>query len=84
MMATQKTSGVSPFIIRLIPGVVFLLEGVQKFLYADTLGVGRFTTLGIQPASFWAPFTGVVEITCGLLLLLGLLTRLATLRSMAY
>jgi uncharacterized membrane protein YphA (DoxX/SURF4 family) len=74
----QQPSAISLLIIRLIPGMTFLLEGVQKFLYADTLGVNRFITTGIPHASFWAPFTGVVEIACGLLLLFGLFTRLAT------
>ena len=65
-------------IIRLIPGIIFLLEGIQKFLYPDELGVGRFITIGIPHAQFWAPFVGVVEIVFGILLIIGLFTRLAT------
>lgn len=64
-------------IIRLIPGITFLLEGVQKFLYADTLGVGRFIDIGIPYATFWGPFVGVVEIVFGFLLIIGLFTRIA-------
>jgi uncharacterized membrane protein YphA (DoxX/SURF4 family) len=65
-------------LIRLIPGIVFFLEGIQKFLYASTLGVGRFEQIGIPHAGFWAPFVGVVEIVCGLFITIGLFTRLAT------
>lgn len=64
-------------LIRLLVGAVFLSEGIQKFLYPATLGVGRFIKLGIPIPHVAAPFVGGVEILCGLLVLLGLLTRLA-------
>jgi putative oxidoreductase len=65
-------------LIRLAVGAVFLAEGIQKFLFPDALGVGRFTKIGIPAPQVMAPFVGVFEIGCGALLLLGLLTRLAT------
>jgi uncharacterized membrane protein YphA (DoxX/SURF4 family) len=58
-------------------GGVFLSEGIQKFLFPDALGVGRFVKIGIPYPEIMAPFVGVLEIGCGALLLLGLLTRLA-------
>jgi uncharacterized membrane protein YphA (DoxX/SURF4 family) len=64
-------------LIRLLVGVVFLSEGVQKFLFPVTLGVGRFLKIGIPAPHFFAPFVGVVEIVCGMLLIIGLFTRLA-------
>jgi len=64
-------------LVRLLVGGVFLSEGVQKFICPDALGVGRFLKIGIPAASVMAPFVGVVEIVCGLLLVIGLLTRLA-------
>jgi len=64
-------------LIRLMVGAVFLSEGIQKFLYPDVLGVGRFVKIGIIFPEFTAPFMGVFEISCGTALLLGLLTRLA-------
>src|SRR3954468_12994456 len=64
-------------LVRLIVGAVFLSEGNQKFLYPDALGVGRFTKIGIPAPEVMAPFVGVCEITCGVLFLLGLLTRFA-------
>ena len=33
---------VSLILIRIIVGSVFLTEGIQKFLFTDALGVGRF------------------------------------------
>jgi putative oxidoreductase len=65
-------------LVRLIVGGVFLSEGIQKFLYPDALGVGRFAKIGIPAPEVMAPFVAVFEISCGSLLLLGLFTRLAT------
>ncbi|MGY2063298.1 DoxX family protein, partial [Nocardia gipuzkoensis] len=63
--------------IRLAVGFVFLSEGVQKFLYQDKLGPGRFDKIGIPAATLFADLDGIVEILCGTLIILGLLTRLA-------
>jgi len=64
-------------LIRLLVGGVFLSEGIQKFLFPEALGVGRFIKIGIPAPQFFAPFVGVVEILCGALLIIGLVTRLA-------
>jgi uncharacterized membrane protein YphA (DoxX/SURF4 family) len=64
-------------LIRLVVGAVFLSEGIQKFLFPADLGVGRFAKIGIPSPEMMAPFVGLVEIICGALILLGLLTRLA-------
>ena len=63
--------------IRLLVGAVFLSEGIQKFLFPNDLGVGRFVKIGIPAPQVMAPFVGVVEIVCGALIILGLLTRFA-------
>lgn len=63
--------------IRLLVGLVFLSEGIQKFMYPDQLGPGRFERIGIPAATFFADLDGVVEIVCGTLVRLGLLTRVA-------
>jgi putative oxidoreductase len=65
-------------LIRVLVGWVFLSEGIQKFLFPDALGVGRFVKIGIPWPQVMAPFVGVVEIVCGSLLLIGFITRLAT------
>ncbi len=65
-------------LIRVLVGWVFLSEGIQKFLFPDSLGVGRFVKIGIPWPQVMAPFVGVIEIVCGALLLIGMITRLAT------
>jgi putative oxidoreductase len=64
-------------LIRVLVAFVFLSEGIQKFLFSDSLGVGRFIKIGIPLPEMAAPFVGVVEIVCGGCILLGLFTRLA-------
>ena len=64
-------------LIRLLVGGVFLSEGIQKFLFPDALGVGRFIKIGIPAPHLMAPFVGAVEVICGAMLIVGLLTRLA-------
>jgi uncharacterized membrane protein YphA (DoxX/SURF4 family) len=64
-------------LVRAIVGAVFVSEGIQKFLFADALGVGRFAKIGIPWPGFTAPFVGGVEIVCGALVGVGLLTRAA-------
>jgi uncharacterized membrane protein YphA (DoxX/SURF4 family) len=58
-------------------GAVFLWEGILKFVYANQ-GVGRFTKLGLPFPVFTANFVGGLEIVGGLMLILGLGTRLIT------
>ena len=67
----------SVILVRLLVGWVFFSEGVQKFLFPAALGVGRFEKIGIPAPYFFAPFVGTVEIVCGLMVIMGLLTRLA-------
>jgi uncharacterized membrane protein YphA (DoxX/SURF4 family) len=55
-------------------GGVFLWEGVLKFVYQNQ-GVGRFTKIGIPFPELSADFVGGLEITGGILLILGLFTR---------
>jgi uncharacterized membrane protein YphA (DoxX/SURF4 family) len=64
-------------VVRVLVGVVFLSEGIQKFLYPTALGIGRFAQIGIPIPQVSAPFVGIVEIVCGTLLVIGFLTRLA-------
>jgi putative oxidoreductase len=73
----QTDNARTTIIIRLMVGVVFLSEGIQKFLYADKLGAGRFAKIGLPNPVFLGPFVGSFEIVCGTLVLIGLFTRLA-------
>ena len=76
MVATCRCT-IVVILVRLMVGWVFMSEGIQKFLFPAALGVGRFEKIGIPSPHFFAPFVGVVETVCGLLLIVGLLTRLA-------
>jgi putative oxidoreductase len=37
-------------LIRIIVGLIFLSEGIQKFLFPDLLGPGRFEKIGVVAA----------------------------------
>jgi len=65
-------------LIRLMVGAVFLSEGIQKFLFPNELGAGRFEKIGLPSPEFLGSFVGSFEIICGILLLIGLFTRLAS------
>jgi uncharacterized membrane protein YphA (DoxX/SURF4 family) len=65
---------VSVFLIRLMAGSVFFWEGIMKFVFVNQ-GVGRFTKLGIPFPELTAHFVGILEITGGLMLVCGFLTR---------
>jgi putative oxidoreductase len=65
-------------LVRILVGAVFLEEGIQKFLFPDLLGAGRFARIGIPAPEVMGPFVGAVEVVCGTLVLLGCLTRLAS------
>jgi len=81
MQASRLVGSTAPpatVLIRLMVGWVFMSEGIQKFLFPVALGVGRFAKIGIPAPEFFGPFVGVVEIVCGGLLIVGLLTRLAS------
>ncbi|WP_307209253.1 DoxX family protein [Chryseobacterium lathyri] len=72
-----RTKPLPLFILRLITGLIFLSEGLQKFINSESVGTGRFAKIGFQNPEFWASAVGVVEIVCGILLLLGFISRLA-------
>lgn len=63
---------------RLIVGLVFLSEGIQKFIFPELLGPGRFVKIGFTDPAFWAYFTGMFEVLCSVLVLFGLLIRIAS------
>jgi uncharacterized membrane protein YphA (DoxX/SURF4 family) len=72
-----RTSGWS-ILVRLLVGlVVFFPEGIQKLVFPEILGAGRFAHIGIPLPELMGPFVGVVETICGALIILGLFTRLA-------
>jgi uncharacterized membrane protein YphA (DoxX/SURF4 family) len=72
--ASNKTT----ILIRLMVGAVFLSEGIQKFFFPALQGAGRFEKIGLPSPEFLGNFVGAFEILCGTFILLGLLTRLAS------
>ncbi len=74
----QTDAPAATWIVRWLAGWVFLLEGIKKFLFVTQWGAGRFTRIGIPHPQFFGPFVGCVEIVCGFLLLIGLLSRFAS------
>lgn len=59
-------------LIRIIVGLVFLTEGILKFMYPGELGAGRFAHIGLPWPHYLAPFVGAVEIAGGAALILNL------------
>jgi putative oxidoreductase len=74
----QTDHSKTTIIIRLIVGAVFLSEGIQKFLFPAIRGAGRFEKIGLPSPEFLGSFVGGFEILCGVLILIGLVTRLAS------
>ncbi len=67
----------SALLIRLSVGLIFFTQGILKFTDPHW-GVLRFTKIGFPYPDFTAHFVGTFEILCGFLVLIGLLTRLAS------
>ena len=63
---------------RIITGLIFISEGIQKYVIVTMLGPAYFKEIGFGHPMFWSYFTGTFEILCGTLILIGLLTRLAS------
>jgi putative oxidoreductase len=67
----------SIFFVRLAVGLIFFTQGILKFTDPH-LGVERFARIGFPEPYFTARFVGTFEILCGLLVLVGLRTRAAS------
>ena len=64
-------------LIRLAAGLIFLTQGILKYI-DPKMGVVRFTRIGFPHPYLTACFVGTFEIVCGFLVLLGLWTRVAS------
>ncbi len=74
---TKTTNDKFIILIRLLVGIVFLSEGIQKFVFPETRGAGRFEDIGLPLVEFLGYFVGSFEVICGILVLLGAYTRIA-------
>ncbi len=72
-----KSENLPILLIRITVGLIFLTEGIQKFIFPELLGPGRFTKIGFDHPEFWAYFTACFEIACSILIILGAFTRYA-------
>lgn len=71
---TYRYYEVSLFILRIILGIIFLAHGIQKISNFDEI-IKFFESMGLP--GFLPYFAATVETGGGILLILGLLTRLA-------
>lgn len=74
---STSASGWTILVRLLVGAVVFIPEGLQKLMFPDILGAGRFARIGIPFPDVMGPLVGIVELVCGVLILIGLFTRFA-------
>ena len=67
----------SVLMVRIAVGLIFLTQGILKYIDPN-MGVVRFTRIGFPHPYFTAHFVGAFEVVCGILILLGLWTRLGS------
>jgi putative oxidoreductase len=76
-LARSSAAPRSVALIRLAVGLIFSTQGILKYIDPH-MGVMRFARIGFAAPNFTAHFVGAFEIVCGLLVLVGLFTRLAS------
>ncbi len=76
------TEGRAQLFIRLAVGLIFATQGLLKFIDPH-LGALRFARIGFPWPEFTARFVGTFEVGCGVLVLVGLWTRIACLPLLA-
>ncbi len=76
-VVTRKTGLRSVLLVRIAVGLIFLTQGILKYIDPN-MGVVRFTRIGFPHPYFTAHLVGTFEVLCGLLVLIGLWTRLAS------
>lgn len=64
---------------RIVVGLVFLSEGIQKLLFPESVGAARFESIGFANPEFLASFVASFEIVCGVSVLIGLSVRISAL-----
>jgi uncharacterized membrane protein YphA (DoxX/SURF4 family) len=71
-METEERRDISMILIRVVVGLVFLLEGSLKFLRPEELGAGRFEAISLPFPHYLAPLVGGIEIGAGAAILLNI------------
>jgi putative oxidoreductase len=78
MAAQDKLKALAGTIfIRIAVGLIFFTQGILKYVDPN-MGVNRFTGIGFPHPAFTAHFAGAFEIVCGLSVLIGIFTRIAS------
>jgi putative oxidoreductase len=67
----------APLVLRVIVGGLFLWHGIDKFDAGISMIEDMFTMWGVPAPGLTAPLTAAVEIVAGVMLIVGLGTRLA-------
>lgn len=75
---TKTSPNHTTILVRLMVGAVFLSEGIQKFLFPGLRGAGRFEKIGLPQPNLLGTLVGSFEIVCGTLVLIGFMTRVAS------
>ncbi|MEV7799873.1 DoxX family protein [Microbacterium foliorum] len=76
--APSAAASLGLLVLRVVVGAVFAAHGAQKiFEYTIPGTIGSFAGMGVPMPEIAAPFVAFVELMGGILLVLGLFTRLA-------
>ena len=79
-VTTNRRIDAGLLILRLVVGGLFIAHGAQKIFVFGLAGVSSgFAHMGIPMAGVTAPFIALLELLAGVALVVGLLTRLASL-----
>jgi putative oxidoreductase len=76
LAVSQRLSWLPPLLARVSVGLVFVSTGWGKLQNLERV-IEFFRSLGIPAPEYLAPFVAVTELSCGILLVLGLATRFA-------
>jgi putative oxidoreductase len=77
---SSHSTDLALLLLRVVIGVVFIAHGWQKLFVFGPSGVaGAFTSMGVPFPSITGPAIGVIELLAGAAIIIGLLTRLASL-----
>jgi putative oxidoreductase len=76
LSVSQRLTWLPPLLARMSVGLVFVSTGWGKLQNLDRV-IEFFRSLGIPAPEYQAPFVAGTELSCGILLVLGLATRFA-------